>query len=222
MTPNPWSHTALDTFKNCPRQFHAKYVLKNVKEPPSPALAWGREVHTAFENRMKTGAPVPANMVQHAAYLTLLEARPGEGHTEQKIALNKQARPCGFFAGDVWYRGAIDYMKIDGETALIIDYKTGKPHQKNEQLLTFALHTFITHPQVMTVDGRYYWTQTGQESGKAWVRADVPAMWASLVPDLKQYAEAFRTDIWQPRQSGLCRAWCPVFSCEFNGRSGYD
>jgi hypothetical protein len=35
------------------------------------------------------------------------------------------------------------------------------------------------------------------------------------VPDLKQYATAFKTDVWQPRQSGLCNGWCPVTECEF-------
>ena len=30
-----------------------------------------------------------------------------------------------------------------------------------------------------------------------------------------QYAQAFKTDTWQPRPSGLCNGWCPVKTCEF-------
>jgi hypothetical protein len=41
-----------------------------------------------------------------------------------------------------------------------------------------------------------------------------------LVPDLKQMVEAYKTDTWQARQSGLCKRHCAVVDCEFNGMGG--
>jgi hypothetical protein len=35
-------------------------------------------------------------------------------------------------------------------------------------------------------------------------------IWPMLLPDLKQMVEAYQTDIWQPRQSGLCKRHCAV------------
>ena len=46
-------------------------------------------------------------------------------------------------------------------------------------------------------------------------RGDAPKMWQKFVPALTQYVEAFHTDIWQERQSGLCRGGCPVKKCAY-------
>jgi len=214
----PWSHTTLDAFKNCPRAFHRRYVVKDLPFKPSPEMQYGREVHKAFEDYAKLGTELPSSLSMHSDYLKYLCGLSGENSSEQKISLNVQVKPCGYFDKDVWYRGAIDFKNLYQDQALIVDYKTGKSHSKFEQLLTFALWTFIAHPHVQTVDARYYWTKEKKETGKAWGRADIPSMWAALAPDLKQYVEAFQYDIWTPRQSGLCREYCDVLDCEFNGK----
>jgi hypothetical protein len=61
----------------------------------------------------------------------------------------------------------------------------------------------------------YYWTQTKSTNGQTFERKQIPEMWQEFLPGLKQYAQAFHEDIWQPRQSGLCKGWCPVTDCEF-------
>lgn len=217
MKPKPWSHSALEAFKNCPRAFHATRVEKSVVETKGEATIWGEQVHKHFEDRMRDGVVLPDALAMHEDYLTRLQELPGQAYIEQKIALNTCAQPCEFFADDVWYRGVIDYMKIDGEHALVVDYKTGKMHQKLGQLYLFMLHTFAAHPQVQMIKAEYYWTQTRTTNGARYPRSRVPEMWAMFVPDLRQYAKAFKEDIWQPRQSGLCKRHCPVTDCEFNG-----
>lgn len=215
MTPLPWSHTALDDFVNCPRAFHAKRVIKTIKEEKTEAMIWGEWVHKQFENRQAHNTPLPPELAEHEEYMLRLENMSGEAFTERKIALNRKAEPCGFFDKDVWYRGVIDYTKITGNTALVVDYKTGKMHSKYQQLKSFALSTFAMFPEVFRVDVRYYWTQTKQATGEQYTRVMIPQLWQVFTPDLKQYVEAFKTDTWQPRPSGLCRGWCPVTDCEF-------
>jgi hypothetical protein len=143
-----------------------------------------------------------------------LHQQPGEPLCELKIALNTRLEPCEFFDPAVWFRGVIDFMKIHENAALIIDYKTGKPHNKFGQLKLFALHTFIANPDVETADVRFYWTKTQDESRKTFRRSEIDTLWKEFIPDLRQYAEAFKLDVWQPRPSGLC-SWCPVKDCEF-------
>jgi hypothetical protein len=213
--PLPWSYTSLDDFVNCPRAFYEKRVIKSVKEEESEHMIWGNRVHKAFENRIKLKDPLPEELQQHESFLQSLEAKGGRISTERKIALNQKAEPCGFFEKDVWFRGVIDLSIVHPAKALLIDYKTGKPHSKFKQLQLFALHTMIENPSVETVQVKYYWTQTGTTSGAEYSREKMRDMWGDFLPDLKQYATAFKTDTWQPRQSGLCHGWCPVTSCEF-------
>lgn len=215
MTPLPWSHTSLSDFENCPRAFHEKRIVKSVKEERTEALIWGERVHKAFEDRLKLGVVLPPELSEHEEYLKSLQRLPGTSFTEQQVALSRKMKPCGFFAHDVWFRGIIDYQKLSAQTAQLRDYKTGKPHTKFQQLKLFALHTFAAQPLVTKVEVKYYWTTTREETGEIYTRDMIPQLWGEFIPALKQYAEAFKTDTWQPRQSGLCHGWCPVTGCEF-------
>lgn len=215
MKPLPWSYSSLDDFKNCPRAYHAKRVIKTVKEEKTEAIIWGEYVHKQFEERQLHGVVLPPELAEHEGYMQKLQDKEGPHFTEMKIAFNLQLQPCEFFNPKVWYRGVIDYIKIHGESATVVDYKTGKPHQKFEQLTLFALHTFAACPDVNVVNVQYYWTKTHDTTKKVYGREEIPQLWAKFVPDLKQYAEAFKTDTWQPRPSGLCHGWCPVTDCEF-------
>lgn len=215
MKPLPWSYSALDDFKNCPRAYHQKTVLKAVPKTDTSEQVWGRYVHEKFEDRLGNGVVLPPELEEHEPYMQQLDALSGSHFAETKIALDRRVKPCHFFARDVWWRGIIDYQKVADTTARIVDHKTGKPHSKFEQLTIFALHTFEMFPNVHVVDAEFYWTTTKKTTSTTFKREQVPAMWAKLVPDLRQYAQAFHEDVWQPRQSGLCRGWCPVTSCEF-------
>ncbi len=212
--PIPWSYTSLDDFVNCPRAYYEKRVAKSVVEAKSPQMEWGEIVHKHFENRQKDGTALPPELARHERYMAELAALPGQGFTEERIALSKTLTPCGFFDRSVWFRGVIDYRKVNRQHATLVDYKTGKVHQKYKQLKLFALHTFIDLPDVHTIDAKYYWTTTQQATGERYTREMIPFLWSQFTPDLRQYVEAFRTDTWQPRPSGLCHGWCPVTSCE--------
>ena len=212
--PKPWSHSALSDFENCPKAFFHKKVLKDVTETKGEATIWGEVVHEHFEHRLRDGVALPENIEIHEPFLNYLDSLPGEKLVEAKIALNNKLQPCEFFAPDVWYRGVIDYGKVDGNSTRLVDFKTGKHHTKFGQLKLFALHTFAAYPAVETVRAEYYWTQTRTTGGETYHREQIPALWGEFLPSLRQYAEAFKTDVWQPRPSGLCGGFCPVTTCE--------
>lgn len=216
MKPLAWSYTSLEDFVNCPRAFYEKRVAKSVKDDPDQThLIWGNRVHKEFELYVGDGTPLSPELETHQAFLDSLRDREGEVLVERKIALSKQGKPCGFFDKDVWMRGVIDYSNIDGATAEIVDYKTGKPHTKFKQLKIFALHIMTEYPDVQAVRVRFYWTKTQTCTGDTYTRRMMSDLWGSFIPDLFQYKEAFASDVWQPRQSGLCNGWCPVTDCDF-------
>lgn len=216
MRPLPWSHSALTDFKNCPKAFHAKRVIKSVKEEQSDQLIWGNIVHKAFEDRIhhERRVPLPPNLETHEPFMDDILSLAGTTYTERKIALNTNRQPCGFFDQNVWMRGVIDVANVYQDGALLVDYKTGRPHANFAQLKLFALHTFAEFPQVNFVTVKFYWTQTLAEDEDTYTRDQIAELWNEFVPDLKQYVEAFKTDTWQARPSGLCKGWCPVTSCE--------
>lgn len=215
MQPLPWSHARLKDFKTCPRAFAEKVVYKSVTEEEGEKTVWGKVVHKHFEDRLVDGVVLPPELQAHEPAIDWIEQLPGQLFVEQRIALNTCGEPCEFFAPDVWFRGVIDVLKVNGEEAWLRDWKTGKVHNDFDQLRLFALHTFAAYPQVQTVKVEYYWTQTMSRSAHVYPRTFVPQMWKPFLGDLGQYMEAFRTETWQPRQSGLCHGWCPVTDCEF-------
>lgn len=216
MKPLPWSPTSLDDFVNCPRAFHAKRVEKRFQEEQSEQMIWGTYVHKAFELRQAEGKPLPQELEHHEAFMLRLALIPGQQWTERQVGLSKKGQPCGFFDKEnVWFRCVIDFTKVDDKKAMVVDYKTGKPHTKFKQLKLNALHIFAEFPSVEEIEVKYYWTKTETTTGERYTRDQIGKLWGEFMPDLKQYASAFKNDIWQPRQSGLCNGWCPVSDCEF-------
>ena len=213
--PIPWSYSSLNTFTTCPAQFHALKVVKTAADRPGEAAEYGNYVHKSFELRLKDGTPLPPDLAHHESTLLELAALPGEKFYEQRLALDRDLKPSAFFARKVWSRGVLDFLAVDGARAWVVDYKTGKRVPNSKQLQLCALYVFHTHPAVQQVEGRYYMTMHGlkQPAPVVFTRAQMADLWGKFLPDLKQYVEAFQTDIWQERPSGLCRGWCPVTHC---------
>ena len=219
MKPFPWSYSALNTFVTCPAQYHAVKVVKTAADVKGEAARYGDYVHKQFELRQRDKTPLPADLAHHEGFMKTLEFQPAnERLIEAKLALDKNLQPCKFFARDVWVRSIIDFATIDDDSAFIVDYKTGKRKPTAKQMKLCALITFATYPHVEYCDCVYYMTQFPKEEQQisyTYYREEIPSLWREFVPDLVQYIEAFQTDIWQERQSGLCRGWCPVKQCPY-------
>lgn len=215
MTPLPWSPSALDKFNTCPRQFHEQNVLKKYKQEKTPEITWGEKVHKDLELRQKEKKELPKELNPLEIYMRELETGLGEIYTEQKIALDTKLSPCEFFDPYVWFRGTIDFFKLIGDHCKLVDYKTGKPHTKFRQLDIYAWYIFLTNKHIQSITAAYYWTKHCQETPKLYIREDLPQIWNSLKPEIVAYRNAFKSDEWQPKPSGLCRGYCAVVDCEF-------
>lgn len=217
MKPLSWSPSALDTFKNCPKQYHHKYVLKDLPpEEKSEQQDYGEWVHQEFQKRQDDPSyRLPVELAIHEDFMAKLQAKDGVHWCEQKIALTRKLEPVNWEwrREEIWFRGIMDYKKVAPPLATLIDYKTGKPHSKFAQLGMYAIHTFLAHEDVNLVNAQFYWTKDQTVTKKVWARSDMDELWNYVLADLNQYAQAFKQDVWQPRPSGLCNGWCPVKSC---------
>ncbi len=221
MKPLPWSHSSIESHETCARKFEAEKVLREVQDVKNDASLWGDEVHKSFETYLNAGgaAPLPVQMQQYTPYIDQYLGRPGKLLVEQKLAIDKQLRPCSFFDNNVvWARGIIDVLQIHNACAWVDDHKTGKRKFNSQQLIIFALMVFYHYPEVTTCYTSYRWLQTGERDDETYYRHQIDWMWEQLLPKLQRYAKSFHIGVFNPRPSGLCKKHCAVDTCEYWGR----
>ena len=213
----PWTYSQLDSFETCPRKFYHLKVARDIVEPPSPHAEWGTRVHTAFEEWIKNGSPLPEGMTQWQSLAEKLAKLPGEKLCEQKMALDKNFQPTDWKTS--WTRGIADLLVVHKDRAVVADYKTGK-RKPTEQLDLYAAYIFAHYPQVKVVTTAFVWLKDRKIDKKEVTRDEVPVVWSGFLPRVRKLESAYERDSWPERPSGLCRAYCPVYACKFNGKRG--
>ncbi len=212
MTLPAWTFSQLEKFETCPKQFYHVRVAKDVIEPQTEATLWGSKVHTAMEDRIRDGTPLPEGMEQWEGFAKKICAMPGEKLAEEKMALDKSFQPADW--DNAWTRGIADMLIIHGNKAATLDYKTGK-RKLTHQLMLYAAYTFAYYPEVDTVTTGFVWLRDKKIDRETFTRADIPTIWGTFLPKVRKLEAAYEKDKWMARPSGLCNGWCPVKSCEF-------
>ena len=210
-----WTYSSLDKFETCPRQYYHVKVSKDVVEPPTEHTVWGGKVHEAFEYRIKDGTPLPEGMQQWEGIASKIAALPGEKFCEIKLSIDANFQPSEW--SNSWSRGIADLLVVHGSTAAILDYKTGKK-KPTEQTMLYAGYVFAHYPTVEVVKTSLVWLKEKKFTNEEFKREEVPVIWKSFLPRVNKVNSAYERDAWPPRPSGLCKAWCHVMSCEFNGK----
>lgn len=209
-----WTFSQLEKFETCPRQFYHVRVKRDIVEPPTEHTIWGERVHTAMENRVLHGTPLPEGMEQWEGVAGKLCMLPGEKHAEIKMSIDKNFKPVEWRSKESWSRGIADLLVIHGKKAATFDYKTGK-RKTSEQLHLYAGYTFATYPEVEEVETAFIWLKEKKIDRAVIQREDAHKIWQSFVPRVRKLESAYERDAWPARPSGLCRGWCPVQTCEF-------
>jgi hypothetical protein len=217
-----WSYSALQLFETCPRKFQALRVTKEVKEGETEALRWGNWLHKQFEDYVKARGQfvIPKEIERYRKLLDTIVSLPGEKYPEFQVALRVDLSQTGFFAKDVWTRGKLDVLIIDGKTAVVLDYKTGKPKSDDTQAKLFALYVFSLFPHVEEVKSGFVWVAEDVKNPidiKTYSRSDSTLLWGEFLPRIKMFEDAHTKNEWPVRPSGLCKKHCPVTSCPHNG-----
>jgi len=210
-----WTYSRLDAFTTCPRQFYHKSVIKDVADPPTVHTKWGHDVHEALEHAVRDGKDLPQGMTQWAPIVAKFRAAPGDKLLEYKFAVGRDMQPAAW--DDAWSRGIADGVIINGTKALTFDWKTGK-RKPTDQLSLYAAYIFAHYEEVQTVATSFVWLKENKLDNAKFERRDLGAIWDNLMPRIVRLERAYEKDEWQPKPSGLCKSWCPVLTCEFNGR----
>lgn len=220
MTPYSWSYSSLDLFQQCPHKYYRLKVKKDIKEPVSEHLVYGLDMHKAAEEYIKEGKPIPERFKYLTPVLNKLKEYAGEKLCEYRMGLTRNLDPCGFFDKQVWWRGVADLIILNGDSAKIIDYKTGKSskHADTKQLEILSLAVFKHFPQVKRVKGGLIFVVANEFVKGEFDVEQSPIYWQRWLTGTAQLEKAFEVDVWNPRPNFTCRKWCPVKDCTHNGR----
>lgn len=211
-----WSYSGLKTFINCPKQYHEVKILKNYIQPETEQIKYGKEVHSALEHYVRDSIPLPTNYQRFQSLLDVLLEIPGRKYVEHQMALTQDKQPCGFDAPEYWVRGIADLLIVDGDTAFVLDYKTGSnKYADPKQLKLMALMVFQHFPQVQRVKGGLIFVVKNSFLPDTYTRDQVHKYWIDFDPDLMRLALAEKYNNWHPNPTPLC-GWCPVKSCSFH------
>lgn len=217
-----WSYSKMTGFETCPKQYYHVNVLKEYPFEETASTRYGNEFHKAAELYIKDGQALPGKFAGFEPVLASLRDKPGDKHCELKLGLTAEREPCSFFAKNVWFRGIVDLLILDGDRAFIVDYKTGKSakYADPDQLELMALAVFAHYPQVKVAKAGLVFVIADAFVKESYELDSKQERWARWVTRYAAMEKAHETDVFNPRPSGLCRAHCPVLECAHNGKNG--
>jgi hypothetical protein len=214
-----WSFSSLKTFQQCPRKYYRVKIAKDVKESDTKATLYGKSVHTAAEEFIRDGKPIPPEYEYIAPMLETLKNIEGEKLCEVKLGLTKELQACEFDASDVWWRGIADLVIInhDKQIAYSLDYKTSKSarYADTKQLDLVAVGLFARFPNIVRVKSALAFV-VSKEFVKAEHHAEmIPKYIEKPAQDVARIEAAIKSGVWNPVSGPLC-GFCAVKDCEYN------
>lgn len=210
-----WSYSGIKQYINCPKQYNEVKVLKKFQTEVTEQMLYGTLVHEALEAYTRDKTPLPKNYERFQPLVDLLLTAPGTPHAELKLALTVDKKPCAFNAAEYWVRGIIDLLIIGGDTAYVVDYKTGSPkYADTKQLKLMALMVFAHYPEITTVRAGLLFVLREEFVTETYTRDKADTYWAEFGTHLAKLAFSHEHQSWPANPTGLC-GWCPVTTCTF-------
>jgi len=212
--PTTHSFSSLKTFATCPYQYQQVNILKKWKPKPFDAADYGARAHKAFEDYITKGVPLPDEFMPYDGLMKTVDAFNGQKRAEYRMGLKADASACGFFDDGVVIRGSADLVAVWKDSALVVDWKSGKSTRPDsDQLHLMALMVFAHYPQVTRVQGMLHFFIEDCVHTQVYERSKVPAMWAYWQEKMQAEDAAKRSGVFAMYPGGLCKGWCAVESC---------
>lgn len=216
-----WSYSSLKQYETCPRQYHAVRILRSVPREETEQTLYGTALHEAAEEYVKNQTPLPPQFAFMQPIIDALLGKTGQKLAEHEMALTVHLEPCGWKDPAVWVRGIADLLIVEEERgkAWIVDYKTGSAkYPDKDQLDLLSLLVFAHFPKIVQVNSALAFVVKGAFVKHRRYITERDELWNQYRERVAKILNSQTVDAWPPRQSGLCRKYCAVTSCEHNGR----
>lgn len=214
------SFSSLKQYESCPLYYYRTRILKDVKDMGGEASAHGERVHKELEEYVTTGAELSPELAKMTRVLDAIKRRSNSAKVmaEQALTVNAQFTPVGWFDKDAWLRTKIDVLLVSGNTAIILDWKTGKRRPDFDQLALYALQVMWHYPEVSKMYGCFVWLQDSKIDDATYTRDQYAILLNQLMTKVGHIEAALRTDTWPARPSGLCSYRPCSTTCKFARR----
>ena len=211
-----WSFSSLKDFIGCPKRYQEVKVLKNYEFQPTEATTYGNKVHSALEAYVKHGTELPENYKRYQGYADGIIEIPGTKYPEYRMALDIEGKPCKWGSKDRWVRGIADLIVINGDSAYIVDYKTGSANYPDpNQLKLMALMVFAYFPEVQKINAALMFIMHERIVDERYNREQIDELWEVFFPHLERLKLSYENNTWPANPTALCR-FCPVVTCQFH------
>lgn len=234
----PQTHSSLQTFELCAKQYAEKYVYKTIKFQQSYDGWWGDLGHTNLETYLKTnGRHVYSNEVheqngerqqdyQWIGEMLLHRAKQRGGYVlaERKFAIGYDRDTSDYWDKSTWLRGKIDVTIIYPERreAEVFDLKLGRKKDDSLQVDLYSVSAMLDYTNVDTVKAGYIWAKLppakAVDKPNVYTRDSIQPILNTFAAKTADVKHAWETGNFPPRPNPLCKKWCDVMTCEFNGR----
>jgi hypothetical protein len=252
-----WSPSRLDDYETCPLRAKLKHldklcplchkgrVLGGFDTPAicdtckkeivkGPALERGSEIGDRLDKYLSGGATKPGPTIKHPEVLKIVkqaraDIKAGKAAIQFNLALTRkwEVWQGPGWAPEVWLRARLDYCRDEGDTAHVIDWKTGGIDKRTgevrgsekyeDQLALYNVVTLCAKPKVKKVSSALCFLDTGPEhSPLVQLKGLERGQLAAAKQHFEKKTKAMLSDTtFAPRANGMCRF------CEFSkGRGG--
>lgn len=171
-----WSYSRLKTWEECPAKAKYKFIDR-LPEPDSPYAARGSDIHKLAERYLKDDLDeMPVQLKEVDEYIEALKI-PGV-QTEMQIAFDKDWKPTGWFAPNVYCRVVFDAANPEPLKVTVTDHKTGKKREQEhiDQLRLYALASFMYWPEIEEVNAQIIYIDHGERLRMTFTRSTVPEL----------------------------------------------
>ena len=205
------SFSSIKMYENCPKRYYHQRIRKEVQDKGSDATIYGERIHEALEHRLESKVDLPKESEGYEVLCRGIEktARGGTLLVAQKLTLSEDLTPTGWWDGDAWVRSILDVLVLHSNTAVVMDWKTGKRRPDFTQLELFALQVFSHFPDIDKVKSSFLWLKDMQMDSKIYYRDELGSMWGKLLQRISRIEQSLAHDKWPPKPSGLCN-YCPA------------
>ncbi len=203
--PPSWSHSRWSTYENCPRKAKL-YYIDGYRSEGSDATNRGSDIHALAEAWLKSKKklelpPIFAHFKVEFDMLRKLRAV-----AEVELGLTRDWEPCEYDDPNHWFHGKLDAVAmVTDQSALIVDFKTGKIRDYHaQQLELYALTVFIHNPEIEAIRCELWYIDQHKTTSNEYLRRQVPTLiklWERRV------APMFNDTTFAPCPNWLC-AYC--------------
>jgi len=210
------SYSSIKLYENCPLRYFRQRIIKDVVDEGGEASKHGERIHKFLEDRL-TGSDLPHEVASYEPLCKMVErlAANGELHVEKELVLTDELTPTTWWAPDAWLRSKLDVMIIRGDTAIVLDWKTGKRNPDFFQMQIFAAQVLKHYPDVHKVVTILTWLKDMSQDFEYYNRENINKSWTTIMEKIRRIHDSLDHDNWPARPSGLCR-FCPArHNCDY-------